>query len=159
MTDEQKELERKAEARKRQLANLKVFKPYAELTDEEREEQHSLAVKGGIARGEQVKKAKSMKEQAITLLETKLSREQAQLMIGDSVELIDDKDLTVQSVLLMSAIREVTENGNAKMLEFLRDTSGQKPKDELTIDANVMTDQDKRLLDKALKRQNIVDVG
>lgn len=154
MTEE--EQKRKEEARKRQLANLQVFKPYKDLTDEERELQHQLAVKGGKARGEQVKKAKTMKEQCLTLLETKLSREQAEQMIGQSTELIADEDLTVQTVLLMSAIREVTENGNSQMAVFLRDTSGQKPKDEISLDASLITtEQDRSLLEKVEKRLSV----
>lgn len=159
MTDEQKELKRKEEARKRQLANLKVFKPYAELTDEERERQKEITRLGGIARQEQVKQRKNLKEVGNVILNTRISRDKAEQLIGESANLLSDEDLTVSALLMMSAVREAVEQGNVKALEFLRDTTGQKPKDELTIDANVMTEQDKRLLDKALKRQNIVDVG
>lgn len=159
MTDEQKELERKAEARKRQLANLKVFKPYAELTEEELKWQKEQTLKGGKARGEQLTKAKNLKEIGNVILDTKVSREVAERLIGESAELLGDNDLTISAMLMLSAVREGIEQGNIKALEFIRDTTGQKPKDEVSIDANVMTDQDKRLLDKALKRQNIVDVG
>lgn len=37
----------KEERKKRRLANLKPFKPYSELTEEEKQRQHELSVKGG----------------------------------------------------------------------------------------------------------------
>lgn len=154
MTEE--EQKRKEEARKRQLANLKPIRKFDEMTEEERQKAREIVVKGGKARGEQMKKCKSMKEQALTLLETKLSKDQAKQMIGESAELLADEDLTIQSVLLLSAIREVTENGNSQMAVFLRDTSGQKPKDEISLDASLITtEQDRSLLEKVEKRLSV----
>jgi len=150
--DKRTEQER-IEAHKRKVANLVPFKKENALTEEERQKQHDIVVKGGIARGEQVKKAKSMKEQALTLLNTKLSRKEAERLIGDKAELIEDTDLNVQSVLMVRAFMALLEDGNIKSAEFLRDTSGQKPKEEIAIDGNViMTEADRRLLDNLSRR-------
>lgn len=146
------EIQRKEEAKQRRLANLKPFKPYKDLTAEELEHQKELTLKGGIARGEQAKHQKSMKEQALTLLNTRLTREQAERICGQSTELLEDYDLTVQGALLLSAVREVTENGNCRFAEFLRDTSGQAPKQQIEVQADVMTDADRELIANVQKR-------
>lgn len=153
---ERTEAEKEA-VKQKKLANLKTFKPLNELSDEEREKQRALAVKGGLARQEQVKQRKTFKQQAVALLNTTLSREQAKMIVGDSIDLIPDEDLTVQTALLISALREATENGNVKAMEFIRDSSGNKPKEELTLDASlVTTEQDRKLLENVSNRLNVV---
>lgn len=164
MSKEQRELTeeeklRKEEAKKRQLANLKIFKPYSELTEEELKWQKEQTLKGGKARGEQLTKAKNLKEIGNVILDTKVSREVAERLIGESAELLGDNDLTISAMLMLSAVREGIEQGNIKALEFIRDTTGQKPKDTLDVNTNVISEQDKMLLEKLAKRQNVLDVG
>lgn len=155
MEDTRTEAE-KEEARKRKLANLKTFRPVSELTEEERKEQDEIRAKGKQAIKEYHQRKKTLKEQAEVLLNTVLSREQLVKIVGDSAELIKDSDCTVQTALLISALREATENGNVKAMEFLRDTSGQRPKDVIDTNLNVMSDADKQLLEKVSKRLNVV---
>lgn len=152
MTEE----EIKAEKKRRQIANLRPFKPLDQLTPEEAEKQKALIVKGGKARQAQLQKAKTWKEQALALLGTKVSREQAKAMLGEDVNLIpEDADLTVQGVLTVKAMQEFILNGNVKSLEFLRDTSGQKPTNEIEITADIMTDDDRKLLESVSNRLNV----
>ena len=42
-------------------------------------------------------------------------------------------------------------NGSFKCFEAVRDTAGFKPKNEVELNADIMTDADKALIDKALK--------
>lgn len=124
------------------LANLK---PFEALTEEEARE---IRIKGGKARQEQVKQRKSMKESLNTLLSMELSREKAEEISGESLE----DGMTMQEALMIRAIKTATE-GNVKALEFIRDTSGNKPKEEIAIDGNViMTEADRRLLDNLSRR-------
>ena len=136
----------------KRLANLKPFRKREDITQEEYERQNALRAKGSLKRSENIRKAKSMKEDAIRLLSTTIAREDAVKLLGESVKYIPDDELNFQNLLLMSAYKIATEEGNAKLFEFLRDTSGQKPKEEIDLSANVMTDADRQMLAKLEKR-------
>jgi len=139
--------------------NLKSYKPYSELTEEERKKQHENSVKGGLARGEQMRKEKTLKETALKVLETRLTRDNAVKMLGDKAELISDDDLTIQSVLTVRLIDALLQEGNCKAYELLRDTSGQKPVDASTIDlsADIMTPADRKLLENITRHLSATD--
>ena len=131
----------------KRLENLRKF---GTLSPEERTE---ISTKGGKARAQQRRDQKNLRETALTLLNTKISREQATNLIGNDADLISDSDLTMQAILTVRAMRAVLDDGNIKGAEFLRDTSGQRPKDEIQIDGSViMTDSDRRLLENIKKR-------
>lgn len=135
-------------AKERQIANLKPLKETADMTDEERAYIHEIRCKGGKARGEQMKKAKNLKELANMLLETRVSKERAKNILGDLVEDIPEEDLTNGALLMARMLNEVYENGTAKAAEYIRDTSGQKIKDEIAVDVrNMMTDADRALME------------
>ena len=130
-----------------QDANLR---PLNTLSKEERSKIASL---GGKARVKQKIEQKNLRETALTLLNTPISKDQAKKFIGDDADLIEDKDLTMQSVLTVRAMRALLDDGNIKAYETLRDTSGQKPKEEIQIDGKViMTDADRRLIDNLKRR-------
>ena len=61
--------------------------------------------------------------------------------------LLDD---SVGSVMIGAMIQGAL-NGSFKCAEFVRDTAGYKPKNEVEISADIMTDADRSLIDKALK--------
>ena len=146
------------EKRKNSLANLKPQKSYAECkTDEERNRIREIASMGGKARCEQIQKRKTMKEQALTMLNTAVSREYAKKLIGEKADLIDDDDLTIQAVMNVALLQSILETGNAKAYETLRDTSGQNVKNELQITADIMTDSDRALIDKINRRLSDLD--
>ena len=137
------------------LANLKPIKGYdACKTQEEKDRLREIVSKGGKATQECLKKARSFKEVCNQALTTKVSREKAMTFVGDDIDLIpfDENGFTdMQTVLSVRALR-ISADGNAKYLEFVRDTSGQKPKDEMTITADIMTDSDRALIDKINRR-------
>lgn len=121
------------------------LRPFGQLSEDR---QRELSIKGGKARQEQVKQRKSMKESLNVLLSMELSQEKAEEISGESLE----GGMTMQEALMIRAIKTATE-GNVKALEFIRDTSGNKPKEEIAIDGNViMTEADRRLLDNLSKR-------
>lgn len=148
LTDE----ERKQEGMKRKLANLIPFKSDDELTEEEIAKQRELRAKGGRARGEQLKKAKTLKEVTLMLLSTRISREDAEKVLGESAKLIADEDLNVETMLTLKAIGEVAENGNIRALEYLRDTSGQQPKQLIDAQVDTISDAERRLINNLSNR-------
>lgn len=126
--------------KEKRLANLK---PIHTLTDEEK---HNLAVLGGKARGKQQQQQKTMRETMLTLLKTKVSRETAEKFLGEDAEALSDEDLTCQGIMSAKMWQEASLNGNAKAAEFVRDTSGQRPKDIIEVTADIMTDSDRTML-------------
>lgn len=132
----------------RRNKNLKPFKKASELSPEERERQREISIKGALCRAEKQRNEKTMKETTLMLLKTPLSRKDAEKLIGDKADMIDDKELTMQTVLTLRLMDSLLSDGNAKAFEVLRDTAGQKPRDEMTITADIMTDADRSLMDK-----------
>lgn len=147
---------RELTAKERQIANLKPLKETADMTDEERAYIHEIRCKGGKARGEQMKKAKSLKELANQLLETKISKERAKQVLGDLADEIPEEDLTNGALLLGSMLNEVYENRTAKSAEFIRDTSGQAPKMQLEAQVEVYSEADRALDAKIAERLGLL---
>lgn len=137
------------------MKNLKRFKANDELTDEERVEQRRIQSLGGKACIEKKRMKKSLQETAKEFLEMSVNREYAHKVLGDTEKLLDDENLTIQAIVTALALNIAQEDGNVKALEFLRDTSGQKPKDVQEIKADIMTESDKKLLANVAKRVNV----
>ena len=81
-----------------------------------KEEAREIGRKGGIASGEARRAKKTMREVLEVLLET--------------VDKGSDK--TNIEVMMASAVRKAM-NGDLKAMEFVRDTSGQKPDTQITV--------------------------
>lgn len=146
MTENESTKANELTGKEKSLANLK---PFSELSPEE---QKAIRSKGGIARGEQRRKQRTMKEQMLALLNTTASREQAQKYLGADAEKLTEDDMTFQGLMTAKMWQEATQNGNAKAAEFCRDTSGQRPKDLLEVSGNVITDADRALMANLSKR-------
>ena len=94
-----------------------------------------------------MKKAKNLKEIANMLLETKVSKDKARKILGAVADEIPEEDLTNGALLMARMLNEAYENGTAKSAEFVRDTAGQKPTTELSVDlSNTMTESDRALI-------------
>lgn len=147
------------ETRKRQNENLKPIKGYAYCkTEEERQKVHEHAVKAGLKRGEQIKAQKTLKDVCNDVLQTRLTKVQAMTYLGDDVDFLSFENgyETMQAVMAVRAMR-IYADGNVKAGEFLRDTSGQKPKDDINITADVITAADRALIENINARLNAVD--
>ena len=143
-------------AKEKSLNNLRPFaKANEELTEEEKQRQHEIRSKGGKARVLQIERQKTLKELANELLNAKVSRERAQNILGDVADNISEDSLTNGALMLGAMLNEVFENKTAKSAEFLRDTSGQKPKDEINITAETMTEADRSLMANIAERLGI----
>lgn len=145
------------EKQKNSLANLKPFTGYKDgMTEEERQRVREIASKGGKATQECNRKARTWKEVCNSALTAKVSKEKAEKYLHDDVDLLvfdENGTVDMQDVITVRAL-QIANEGNVKALEFIRDTSGQKPKDEMQITADVMTDADRRLLDNIAERLN-----
>lgn len=114
------------------------------------EKARQIGAIGGKKSGETKRRKRDMRELARALLEQSYSTIKAQELLGDDAELLEG-DLTVANVLNMRMIQEAN-NGNVKAYESIRDTAGYKPVEQVQMDANVMTEADRALLDKVAKR-------
>ena len=78
------------------------------------------------------------------------------LTVSDSMvkETLENPDTMIDNSygsLILAAIAQGAKNGSFKCAEFIRDTAGYKPKNEIEVSADIMTDADRSLIDKALK--------
>lgn len=70
-------------------------------------------------------------------------------------ETLDDTDMMIDNTygsLILAAMIQGAKNGSFKCAEFIRDTAGYKPKNEVELNADIMTDADRSLIDKLSKR-------
>lgn len=141
--------------RQKRLNNLKPWKPFSELTPEEREEQRKIASLGGKARTEQINRRKTMKESAQILLSQRVSTDYAQKVLGENADISGIE--TMQDLITARMLREIVENGNAKAFELIRDTSGNKPVSAAALDitADIVTAADRALIDKVADRLGV----
>ena len=95
------------------MANEKNLKP-VRTKEEARKRGRQGGIKSGIVRAQR----KTLREELITLLETKI------------------EDKTIQEKISFSLIQEAL-SGNVKAFETIRDTIGEKPQDKLNISGKV----------------------
>ena len=121
--------------------------PFNQRTEEQ---QREIAKMGGKASGEARKKKRDMREVAKAILEHAMNDEQIDEVLGSSKDLLDG-DKSVMAVLTARMVQEAGK-GSYKHYETLRDTAGFKPKDEIDISADIMTDADRELVEKVNRR-------
>lgn len=93
---------------------------------------------------------KNINELAKAMLEMSLSDKQIDSVLGDSAkDILPDK--SVAAVMLARMIQGACE-GSFKCFETVRDTAGYKPKNEVEINADIMTDADRSLVDNLKNR-------
>lgn len=122
----------------RNLINL------SERTEDERKE---IYIKSQESRKRNKEEKKNFNELAKALLDQ---------VVSDKVirETIDDPDMMIDNTygsLILAAMVQGAKNGSFKCAEFIRDTAGYKPKNEIELQADIMTEADKALIEKALK--------
>lgn len=100
------------------------------MTPEERAENGR---KGGIASGEAKRKKKAMKETLDVLLSMPIkSGKSIDIEVIKNFAAIKGKNINVQEAMIISMLQRALK-GDVKAAEFIRDTSGQKPKDNMEI--------------------------
>lgn len=103
----------------------------SERTPKERQER---AKKMGIASGKSRRKRKTMKETLEILLALPMGD-------GKTVEVeelknfagLKDKNVDVQTLIMIKTLQEYLKRGNPALLAFIRDTIGEKPTDSVAV--------------------------
>lgn len=120
----------------------------------ERTESEKLAIiaKSNESKRANIERKKTMNDIAKAMLDTALSSKQAQKLLN--VEELPEylEDSTVSALIIAKGIQSAIVDGSFKWAEFVRDTAGYKPKNEVELSADIMTDADRALLDKLEKR-------
>ena len=113
-----------------------------------KEERQMIGSMGAKKRDENREAKKNINELAKAMLEQTVTEKQIKSVLGDDTTMLLDN--SVASVMLGAMIKSAL-NGSFKAFEAVRDTAGYKPKNEIELNADIMTDNDKALIDKALK--------
>ena len=101
------------------------------------EEVRELGRKGGIASGEAKRKKKAMRETLEILLDMPLQNKKCYDVEDiQSFAQLKGKNISVETAILIKQIQKALQ-GDLPAAEFVRDTSGQKPKDNLDINGAV----------------------
>ena len=113
------------------MANEQNLIPFSERSESEARENGR---KGGVASGEARRRQRQLKDDFIALLE----------MIGDN-------DKTNQENIAIATMAKAL-GGDIRAVEFIRDTIGEKPDQNMHINADVgLSDADRALLKEANK--------
>jgi hypothetical protein len=108
------------------------------------ERDHEIRVKGGQALQAKLKERRTFAETIEIMLRKKASKE--------AIETLGlDEDATTQDAVI-AAMLKASGEGDTKAAVFIRDTVGEKPVDKKEIDAQIMTENDRKLLEKVSKR-------
>ena len=129
---------------------------YKNLVKRSREELIEMGKKGGRANAERIRREKTLNEIARAVLGKKLSEKQAREKLGDYAEFLDS--YTLGEILTIKQAMEA-DAGNTKAYEVLRDTAGYKPTEKQEITAEIMTENDRALLEMVAKRQGLTPKG
>ena len=119
-----------------------------DLRERTREERLKIIEKANESRRENLEKKKNFNELAKAMLEQVVSNK----VISET---LDDTDMMIDNTygsLILAAMIQGAKNGSFKCAEFIRDTAGYKPKNEVELQADVITDADRSLIDKLSKR-------
>jgi hypothetical protein len=118
------------------------------LSDRTKDERLEIVKKSHEKARENREQKKNINELAKAMLEQTMTERQIKSILGDDTNVLLDS--SVASVMLGAMIKSAL-NGSFKAFESVRDTAGYKPKDVHEINADIITESDKALIDKALK--------
>ena len=121
------------------------------LADRTREERIEIGKKGGIKSGETKRNQKNMRETLQDALKIELSKKKIQSLGID--EALLNGDNSVLSVIIASTIKGAVD-GDPRLIQFIRDSIGEKPIDETHNINETITADDVSLIDN-MKRSLI----
>lgn len=108
--------------------------PQSERT---KDEQRAVAKMGGIASGKVRRERKAMKDTLATLLSMPLKDEAvSNLDEIKSIASMNGKNITVQEAIMLAQIKKAVK-GDTRAAEYIRDTSGNKLKEEINLNGGV----------------------
>lgn len=112
--------------------------------------QRQYREKAAETRRENNRKRKEAKEIMQQILETKLTEEATEEILGDAKQLIGE-DRTAYAVLL-AKLYSVAASGNTTAIQMIKDTVGDVVVNKQQIEAQVLTEADKELINNVKKR-------
>ena len=117
------------------MANEQNLKPFT--SEQSRDEAKKNGAKGGIASGKARREKKAFKETLETLLSMPMKN-------GDEIS-VDDiqnfaaikgKNISVQEAILIAQVQKAMK-GDTRAAEYVRDSIGQKPTDNMNMSVNL----------------------
>lgn len=95
------------------------------------------ATKGGVASGKARRERKAMKETLEALLSMPLKSGKAtDIETIKNLAAVKGKNITVQEAIMLAQIQKAMK-GDTRAAEFVRDSSGNKPKDDVSMNVNL----------------------
>lgn len=119
-----------------------------DLRERTEDERLKIIEKANESKRRNIEQKKNFNELAKAMLEQALSDKQIESIVGDKENFMLDNTL---GSALLNAMMQAALGGSFKAFEAVRDTAGYKPKNEVELQADIMTEADKSLIDKALK--------
>ena len=115
---------------KNKVDTTKNLIPFNQLTEEQ---QREIAKKGAMKSVEVRKEKKLMKEALKELLKLPIKNSDIKAELEELG--LEKSEMNNQTALIVSAYKSGLE-GNIKAIEFIRDTIGEKPKEEIKVNTN-----------------------
>ena len=115
---------------KKKVDPRKNLIPFNQLTEEQ---QREIAKKGAMKSVEVRKEKKLMKEALKELLKLPIKNSDIKAELEELG--LEKSEMNNQTALMVSAYKSGLE-GNIKAIEFIRDTIGEKPKEEIKVNTN-----------------------
>lgn len=113
---------------------------------------------GGKKSGETKRKRKEAREYLEKILTTDIPVQNVDEILGEA-KILCNEDYSAYNVLWVKLL-QLGLSGSEKAIALLRDTVGDKPIDKTSTDLNVITDEDKKQLDKLRKElASITKIG
>lgn len=117
------------------MANEQNLKPFT--SKQSREEAAKNGKKGGIASGEARREKKAMKETLEALLSLQMKKGKAvDIEAVKSFAALKGKNISVQEAVSLAMIQKAMK-GNVRAAEWVRDTAGQKPVENMNMNMNL----------------------
>lgn len=114
--------------------NPNPLKKFSDMTPEERSE-HGR--RGGIKSGETKRRKKAMKDILSVLLDMPIKPGKAADMEAiKNFAALKGKNITVSEAILIAQLQKALQ-GNVQSAEFIRDTSGQKPVEDINMSGSL----------------------
>ena len=110
------------------------FKTFAEMEPEQRREMGRI---GGIKSGEAKRRKKAMKEALAVLLEMPMKK--GKIVDTEAIKnfaALRGRNISVNDAILIAQVQRALQ-GNVQSAEFIRDTSGQKPVEDISLSGSI----------------------
>lgn len=120
-----------------------------DITTRSTEEQKRICQLGGKKSGESRRKRKQAKELLAEILARSMTDEQIEEILGNAANLLG-QDKSAYNVMNVKAL-QCAMAGDTKAMQFIRDTVGDKPVEQIQQTTNLITEADKKELEELKK--------